>query len=71
MNATLWLAGALACAQVGPPAEQIARPQVQDVQTHAESGPRPRPAASKITDVTVYHRSQQVHHGDSQHEDEG
>jgi hypothetical protein len=54
MNATFLLAVALACAQIGAPAEQAARTPVDDGQTQVESGPALRPAASKITDVTVY-----------------
>ena len=56
MNATLWLAGALACAQFGPPVQQAALIPVQDIESKAESGPALRPAASKVTDVTIYQR---------------
>jgi hypothetical protein len=54
MNASLWLAAGLACAQSGTSAEQAARTPTQDVRTAADSGPSPRPVASRITDVTIY-----------------
>ena len=54
MTASLWLAAALACAQVGPTVEPVAANPTQDVSRQAENVPPPRPAASKITDVTVY-----------------
>jgi Domain of unknown function (DUF4139)/N-terminal domain of unknown function (DUF4140) len=54
MTACLWLVAALMCAQDGPPAE----PPVADLAQVAAAPdaivPPPRPAASKITDVTVY-----------------
>ena len=54
MTASLWLAAALACAQVGQTTEPVAANPDQDVSRQAENVPPPRPAASKITDVTVY-----------------
>jgi Domain of unknown function (DUF4139)/N-terminal domain of unknown function (DUF4140) len=54
MTASLWLAAALACAQGGPAKSPAAANPVQDVSGPAENIPPPRPAASKITDVTVY-----------------
>ncbi len=54
MTASLWLAAALACAQVGPTVEPVAANPTQDVSRQAENVPAPRPAASKVTDVTVY-----------------
>jgi hypothetical protein len=54
MTASLWLAAALACAQVGPTKESAAASPAQDDSRQAENVPPPRPAASKITDVTVY-----------------
>lgn len=54
MTASLWLAAALACAQVGPIKEPAAANPAQDVARQAENVPPPRPAASKITVVTVY-----------------
>lgn len=54
MNAALWLAAGLACAQLGSSGEQATRAPTQDTRTPADSGPPPRPVASRITDVTVY-----------------
>ncbi len=54
MYATLFLAGALACAQVDAAAVQTAQTPAQDVESRAETGQTLRPAASKITNVTVY-----------------
>jgi len=54
MNASLWLAAGLACAQFGSTVEQASPKPAQDIPAQAESGPPPRPVASKITDVTVY-----------------
>ncbi len=54
MTASLWLVAALACAQIGQTTKPFAADAVQDVSGQAESVPPPRPAASKITDVTVY-----------------
>ena len=54
MNATLWLAAGLACAQLGLPVEPASPKPAQDVPAQMDSGPPPRPAASKIVDVTVY-----------------
>ena len=54
MTASFWLVAALACAQVGQTAEPAPANPAQDVSKHVESVPRPRPAASKITAVTVY-----------------
>jgi hypothetical protein len=54
MTASFWLAAALACAQVGPTTEPIAPNPAHDVSKQAENVPPPRPAASKITEVTVY-----------------
>ncbi len=54
MYATLFLAGALACAQVEAAAVQVARTPAQDVEAQAEARGALLPAASKITDVTVY-----------------
>ena len=54
MNASLWLAAGLACAQFGASEIPAPRALVQDTRTPADSGPPPRPAVSKITDVIVY-----------------
>ena len=54
MTASLWLVAALACAQLGQSTEPAAANPTQDVSRQAENVPPPRPAASKITDVTVY-----------------
>jgi hypothetical protein len=54
MTASLWLAAALACAQIGQTVEPVPASPAQDVSSQAESMPPPRPAVSKITDVTVY-----------------
>ncbi len=54
MNASFWLAAAVACAQFGGPVEQASPKPAQDDVAQAESGPPPRPVASKIVDVTVY-----------------
>jgi hypothetical protein len=54
MNASLWLAAGIACAQLGSPAEPAAAKPAHEAASQAESGPPPRPVASKITDVTVY-----------------
>jgi hypothetical protein len=50
MNAALWLAAGLACAQLGP----APTTSVVDAPDRGEAGPPPRPATSKITAVTVY-----------------
>lgn len=54
MTATLWLASALACAQVGLPSEHVAVNAPQDDSRPAENIPPARSAVSKIVDVTVY-----------------
>ena len=54
MTASLWLAAGLACAQLGQTTEPAAANPMQDVAKQAENAPPPRPAVSKITDVTVY-----------------
>jgi len=54
MNASLWLAAGLACAQLGPPVELLPANPAQDARGQAESVTPPRPVASKITAVTVY-----------------
>jgi N-terminal domain of unknown function (DUF4140) len=54
MTASFWLAAALACAEIGQTAEPVPASPAQDVSSQAESMPPPRPAVSKITDVTVY-----------------
>jgi len=54
MNASLWLAAGLACAQLGPPVELLPANPAQDARGQAEIVPPPRPVASKITAVTVY-----------------
>ena len=54
MTASLWLVAALACASSARPSEPAASNPAQDARGQAESVPPPRPAASKITDVTVY-----------------
>jgi N-terminal domain of unknown function (DUF4140) len=54
MTASLWLAAALACARIGQTVEPVPASPAQDVSSQAESMPPPRPAVSKITDVTVY-----------------
>ena len=54
MNASLWLAAALACAQLGSPADQTTVTTSRDARTRAESLPPPRPAVSRIVAVTVY-----------------
>ncbi len=54
MNASIWLAAGLACAQFGGPVETAAPKPAQDAGAQADSGPPPRAVASKIADVTVY-----------------
>ncbi len=54
MSATFLLAGALACARLVASAEQVAQTPEGNSQPQAEAGPAIRPAASKITDVTIY-----------------
>ncbi len=54
MNATFWLAAGLACAGLGAPVEQATPQPAQDALAQIDSGPPPRPVASKIADVTVY-----------------
>jgi Domain of unknown function (DUF4139)/N-terminal domain of unknown function (DUF4140) len=54
MTASVWLVAGLACAQIGQTTKPIPANPVQDVSGQAESVPAPPPAASKITDVTVY-----------------
>jgi hypothetical protein len=54
MIAFLCLAAGLACAQFGPAVEEAPANAGQDAPKQAESVPAPRPAASKITAVTVY-----------------
>jgi uncharacterized protein (TIGR02231 family) len=54
MTTSLWLVAALTCAQVGQSTEPASANSVHDVARLPESAPPPRPAVSKITDVTVY-----------------
>ncbi len=54
MTASILLAAGLACAQLGPTANLDAAKPGADATIKAESKPPPRPAASKITAVTVY-----------------
>ena len=54
MTASLWLVAGLACAQFGQTTETTTANPAQDVPGQAESVPPPRPAKSKITEVTVY-----------------
>jgi hypothetical protein len=54
MTASLWLAAGLACAQIGQTTNPVATNPKQETSGQEESSPPPRPAASKITDVTVY-----------------
>jgi hypothetical protein len=54
MTASFWLAAALACAQVGPPADSAPNDPAQDAPGQAEDLPPPRPASSRIVAVTVY-----------------
>jgi hypothetical protein len=54
MTAYFWLAAALACAQVGPTTEPAAANMAPDAVKQGENVPPPRPAPSKITEVTVY-----------------
>src|SRR5262245_57911431 len=54
MNASLWMAAGLVCAQLGPPAEPALANPAPDAPKQAESEPSPRPAASRIVAVTVY-----------------
>ncbi|APW62017.1 mucoidy inhibitor MuiA family protein [Paludisphaera borealis] len=54
MTASLWLAAALACAQLNPPVESTPTNPEREVPKTAEEAPPPRPATSKIVAVTVY-----------------
>jgi hypothetical protein len=54
MNASLWMAAGLACAQFGPLLEATPTNTAQDASRPAEVMPAPRPAPSKIVAVTVY-----------------
>jgi uncharacterized protein (TIGR02231 family) len=54
MTACFWLVAGLACAQVGPLPESAATTPGQDARVQSESLPPPKPAASKIIEVTVY-----------------
>ena len=54
MTASLWLVAAMACAQLNPPVEPAGPRPTQDEPGPIENVPAPRPAASRITDVTVY-----------------
>jgi N-terminal domain of unknown function (DUF4140) len=53
MNASLWMAAALSCAQFGSPADQTAVNTSRAARAQAEN-PSPRPAVSRIVAVTVY-----------------
>ena len=54
MIATLWLAAGLACAELNPLMEPGPASLAHDTPASVEGGTPPRPAASRITDVTVY-----------------
>jgi hypothetical protein len=54
MNASIWLVAGLACAQLSPSVEQAPATPSRDARQQTDILPPPRPAASKITDVTVY-----------------
>jgi hypothetical protein len=54
MIATIWLAAGLACAQLDPAVESSPERPAQDASGPVEAGPPARPAAGRITDVTVY-----------------
>ncbi len=54
MIATLWLAAGLACAQLNPLMEPGPASLAHDTPASVEGGTPPRPATSRITDVTVY-----------------
>jgi hypothetical protein len=54
MNTSIWLVAGLACAQFGPSVEQGPTASARAAGAQLEVMPPPRPAASKITDVTVY-----------------
>jgi len=53
MNASLWLAAALSCAQLGSPADQTTVNNSRLARAQPEN-PSPRPAVSRIVAVTVY-----------------
>jgi len=53
MNASLWLAAAFSCAQLGSPADQTTVEAPRAARAQAEN-PSPRPAVSRIVAVTVY-----------------
>ena len=53
MNASLWLAAALSCAQLGSPADQTTVNTSSAARGQAENH-SPRPAVSRIVAVTVY-----------------
>jgi hypothetical protein len=54
MIATFWMAAGMACAQLGPLTEPGPVQPAPNFPGPAEAGRPPRPAASRITDVTVY-----------------
>jgi uncharacterized protein (TIGR02231 family) len=54
MNASLWLAAGLACAQFGGLGRPAPEDPAQDARIQDEDVPPPRAAASKIAAVTVY-----------------
>jgi hypothetical protein len=54
MIAPVWLVAGLACAPLGPLVEPVPAQPPQDTRGEAERAATPRPAASRITAVTVY-----------------
>jgi Domain of unknown function (DUF4139)/N-terminal domain of unknown function (DUF4140) len=54
MNASLWLAAALACAQLDGPADQTTAKTSHAARTQAENPSPPRQAVNRIVAVTVY-----------------
>jgi hypothetical protein len=54
MNASFFLVAVFVCAQAGPPEEPARANPAQNTRAPVENAPPPKPAASKIADVTVY-----------------